>query len=369
MVGQSEKAVPARSARRGLMGKAGSMRLLRVGLVGCGHIALTQHLPILRRLKDRVQLVAGCDLDGNRAREAAARFGVPHAYQDAQRMLEEQGLDVVDICAPPQAHLPLVVAAAQAGCHVLVEKPMALTVAEADAMIEAAEHHGVKLCVVHNALFNPAVAQARAMIDQGALGEVVGLQIRCLFDAEAEGFLNPEHWVYQIPGGMLGEVCPHQAYVAVEFLGDITSVQAKARRRRNIPWLGADELLVLLETPTAWGTIFITGNSPRFEFGLELYGTRQSLRLDMQSAQLVRLGPRRYASADVARDNLRQGAQILGHTARSGLQAAFGQLRNGHRRLIEAFVEAIQEDAPPPVSGLEARRTVALLESIWKCLA
>ena len=132
---------------------------MTVGVVGCGHIA-RKHFAALRRLGD-VRIIGVCDRDRG-ARDASARAAGAGAYGDLGAMLEGRRPDVVHILTPPQSHCELGLAAMRAGCHVLVEKPLAMTSGEADEMMRLARAAGVQLGVCHNFLFEPGVMRALA---------------------------------------------------------------------------------------------------------------------------------------------------------------------------------------------------------------
>jgi predicted dehydrogenase len=108
-------------------------------IIGCGVIA-EEHLSILRRLEG-VRVLGICDTDPEAARKTGAKFGISSTYSDVDRMLNEQKPDSVHIVTPPQSHCSLTETAIKAGCHVLVEKPMAVTADEARRMREVAETH------------------------------------------------------------------------------------------------------------------------------------------------------------------------------------------------------------------------------------
>ncbi|MEA2583178.1 MAG: hypothetical protein QOF33_1263, partial [Thermomicrobiales bacterium] len=126
------------------------MRPLRVGVIGAGTIALSAHLPAIARLKGRVELVAIADVRAEVAERAAARYGAEAAYGDYRQLLDRTDIDLVDICTPEFLHAEQTIAAAAAGKHVLCEKPMAATVAEADAMLDACRRAGVRLMIAHS---------------------------------------------------------------------------------------------------------------------------------------------------------------------------------------------------------------------------
>ena len=102
------------------------MSKLKVGVVGCGFVAKKRHIPAFLRLNKDVDLCAVCDLNEAVAGAVAKEFRIPHVYSDVSEMLSKEGLDVVDVCTPPQVHALIAVEAMESGCHVLLEKPMAI---------------------------------------------------------------------------------------------------------------------------------------------------------------------------------------------------------------------------------------------------
>lgn len=137
---------------------------LRVGVVGAGLIAQVAHLPFLRELSDRFDTVALCDIDAETAAAVAARHGVPQAFTDWRELLE-QPLDAV-IVLTSSSHAPIAIEAARRGLHVLVEKPMCLSVDEGRKMTDAADAAGVTLMVGYNKRYDPAYERFAALVGE-----------------------------------------------------------------------------------------------------------------------------------------------------------------------------------------------------------
>lgn len=148
---------------------------MKVGLVGCGFIC-HQHLRALRRLP-AVDVIGLCDRQLQLAQSVADTYGVSQAYESMNHLLEAARVDALHILTPPQSHCRLAVQALEPGCHVLVEKPMAMNEADAEEMCEASRRTGRRLGVAHNYLFVPALLDARAVIERGSLGEVISADI------------------------------------------------------------------------------------------------------------------------------------------------------------------------------------------------
>jgi predicted dehydrogenase len=145
------------------------VNLVRVAIVGCGRIS-DLHALGYRGWED-ARLVAVCDTNRKRARDKAKAWGVDRVYGDYAQLLADPDIDLVELLVPHHLHADMAVAACQAGRHVSVQKPMALTAAEADQMIAAAQQAGVILRVFENFRFYPPHVRAKEMIDAGEIGE------------------------------------------------------------------------------------------------------------------------------------------------------------------------------------------------------
>jgi UDP-N-acetylglucosamine 3-dehydrogenase len=148
-----------------------SDRTARVGLIGCGNIGAGGHLPAYAHSPE-AELVAVCDAVEELVHAAAERSGAT-AYTDYRRLLERKDINMVDICLPTYLHAQVAVAAAEAGKHVLCEKPMAHTLEAAEAMIEAAEKAGVKLMIGQVRRFDHRYVSIKEQIDVGKVGRPV----------------------------------------------------------------------------------------------------------------------------------------------------------------------------------------------------
>lgn len=151
-----------------------STRKRQIGIIGCGGIAVSKHLPALARLSDLCELVAFCDTKEDKAAQAAAQFGVPGAkvYTDYKKLLADGSLDAVHVLTPNNSHAPITIDAFAAGKHVLVEKPMAATGADALKMVEAAEKSGKKFTVGYQNRLRTEVQTLKSACRAGQLGEI-----------------------------------------------------------------------------------------------------------------------------------------------------------------------------------------------------
>ncbi|MBO0743988.1 MAG: Gfo/Idh/MocA family oxidoreductase [Candidatus Dormibacteraeota bacterium] len=149
-------------------------RRLGVGVIGCGGIARLAHLPNLKR-NPRARLVAVADINEESARRAAEEFGAEVAYTDYHDLLANPDVEAVTVTTWPSAHAEAVIAAAKAGKHILCEKPIAPTLQEADAMVDAAEKAGVKFTMGYQSRFGAQLPLLKEILDEGLLGRPMGM--------------------------------------------------------------------------------------------------------------------------------------------------------------------------------------------------
>ena len=161
--------------------------MLKIGIIGCGKITQVRHAPEYAE-SSQCQLVAWYDALPERAKAMAQEFGGT-AYDSVEALLAS-GVDAVSVCTANADHARVAIAALQAGCHVLCEKPMATTLADCLAMKEAAQASGKRLLIGHNQRLAKAHVEARRMIEAGAIGRIVGFHT--MF-----GHPGPEGWTGQ----------------------------------------------------------------------------------------------------------------------------------------------------------------------------
>lgn len=149
------------------------MAKIKIGIVGCGFIANWKHLPMLAQHED-VEVVAFCDLIKERAEGSAKKFGTVDAkvYADYHDLIARKDIEVVHVCTPNSSHAEITIAALQAGKHVMCEKPMAKTAAEAKAMLEAAKASGKKLTIGYQNRFRTDSQFIKKLCDNGELGDI-----------------------------------------------------------------------------------------------------------------------------------------------------------------------------------------------------
>jgi len=344
--------------------------MLRVGLVGTGLIATLKHLPAWRRAarKGLGRVVALCDVDPQRGRAVASAHGVPAVYEDAAEMCRREGLDAVDVCTPPASHAPVVVAALQAGAHVMVEKPMATSVAECDLMMEAAAAAARTLCVVHSDLFYRSFLDARARLRGGEVGAFRGMRI--LLSTPVDYITSKaDHWAHRLPGGVLGETGPHAVYMTLAFIPEIARASVRARKLLGeYPWSPYEDYRIELSGETATSSIALTYCTRQWAAQVELWGEGGFLRADLETQAVACYRRPALTAAAAASSALGETAGALVSGGWAGLSRLAGRALTTHDVFVQRFAACLRGEAPPPVTAAEGREAVRVLALLVQAL-
>jgi predicted dehydrogenase len=260
---------------------------LNIGIVGCGKIA-DGHVEEIRKLPC-ARVVAACDIEPILAEQLAIRYSIPHWYTDFDRMLSERRLDVVHVTTPPRSHLLLAKKSAEAGCHVLVEKPLAVNLKEGRNLIECVERAGRKMTINHWYRFEAPSLALNEFIARGELGDPVHIESYCGYDL-ADGFgrallSDHRHWVHRLPGKLFQNVLDHAICKITPFLPDEPlDIIARAYRRRPLDDDNSDELMDELRVMILAGGVsaYVTFSSHARPVGhfVRIYGTKNTVHVD-----------------------------------------------------------------------------------------
>lgn len=209
------------------------MKKFGVGIIGCGAIFGVHAFPL--HTIENVEVKAVCDIKPT-AREAASRLFNCDSYEDYHELLKRDDIDVVHVLTPHYLHAPMVIAAANAGKHVLSEKPMAITMADARAEIEAGKRNGVTIGVISQNRYNSASVAIKEALDSGSLGKVIGQRIILSWFKPDEYYQRSDwHGTWDKEGGsLIIDQAIHVLDLARWFVNDeIVSVQASIDNRNH----------------------------------------------------------------------------------------------------------------------------------------
>jgi predicted dehydrogenase/nucleoside-diphosphate-sugar epimerase len=337
-------------------------RPFRAGMVGAGHIS-EFHVAAVQALPD-VELVGITDLDQERAREAAAEYGT-QAFGSLEELVDA-GANVIHVLTPPSAHAVVALEALERGCHVLVEKPIAESVEDAQRIGQLAREKGLVASVDHSLLYDPQVLRLLERVRSGEVGQVVGVDI---FQASEyppyEGGALPPH----LRGAAYPwrDVAVHCLYLIQTLLGDIEDIDAEWRSLGGDPNLAFDEWRALVRTKRGLGQFQLSWNVKPMQSQMIVHGTAGQIRVDLfamfqgkRSATPLPSAAERVVNAYA--ESLRPLVEVpvgAWKFVRKEIQR-FQGLRN----LVSDFYARLAAGEPAPVSVEEAAEIVRWVEDV-----
>jgi predicted dehydrogenase len=338
------------------------LKRVGIGIIGTGAIGTWGHFPGYLEIPDRARVVALCDKNPSSTARILDKVDAK-TYTDYRELLKDPSVDAVDICLPHYLHGRVAVAALEAGKHVIVEKPFATTLADADAAVSAARKTGLKLMVAENMRFVKAYEVARQYLDRGAIGDICYAR-GYTGGSEVQHLMEPNNWYAKSSesgGGVMLDSGVHIFYLFRWLVGEMKSVYCVTTRfLSNLPTDVEDNAAGVVRFANgATGTFAFsnTTESPWTET-LELYGTKGSIIVDFLSAQPVRVFSTDRRSKDQKEwwgmyGDVAWEAPYIEHTSMSWVTSSM-------RREVQHFVNCILEDKQPLVTGEDGRNAVAV---------
>jgi predicted dehydrogenase len=329
-----------------------------MAIVGCGAVTRLVRVPIYPRLAAVARVVAVCDVDAARADEVAAQFApaAPAVYTHLEDVLADPAVAAVDICTPHALHAEQAVAALRAGKHVLVEKPIATILDDGVRMVETARAAGVALAVNEQIRFGAGLNQARALLEAGALGDLVAVRAHRLFllpePYATSGWRNDAR---QAGAGILIDQGPHYVHLlrhlASGVAGEITHAQALAADAR-----AATALVHVRYASGLLGELLLSWRVPTPSTAATGYafGTLGDLEIDGPQGGLVWHRP-----AELGPSPAGQPGVVLPRQAPLAAVEA----------CIADFARAAAAGRAPTVSGQEGVRDLAVVDAALRSLS
>ncbi len=330
------------------------MKKLRVAVVGCGSIAIHRHIPEYASRKD-VEIVALVDPNTKRAKELAKQYGVPDVMKDIDEALK-LGINAVSICTPNYLHAPQTIKALKAGAHVLCEKPMAASVAEAKAMIRTAKAKHRQLMIAHNQRLAPSHVKGKEIYQSGVLGKCVAFSTNFHHQGPeswsadgAKGFFFKRK---QAIIGALGDLGVHKLDMMRWFLEDeFVQVTAMAGTLAKEKCTVEDTAFAVLRTEKgALGQMFAGWINPvTCDNDTQIYCERGIIKLNDDPEFTVIVEEK-------------NGNQAFYKTQAMQTNDEGGQTASG---VIDEFVNAIRDRRKNTIPGEEGARSLA---AVLACL-
>lgn len=353
---------------------------LRFGIIGCGAIGPT-HAGAIRQIAD-AELVAVADRDTNRAEEMARKFEVTRVYDSDRALLADPEIDAVCLCTPSGVHGEGAVAALEAGKHVIVEKPMEVSLEACDRMIAAEDATGKKLAVISQHRFDAATLLVKEAIDNGKIGRLV------LADAQVkwwrtQGYYDSGDWrgTWALDGGgALMNQGVHTVDLLQWLAGGVQSLFAYTRTAAHERIEVEDVAVAALTFENgAVGTLTATTAAYNgYPVRIDLYGTEGTAVLEGDRLRLLKLKDgEEYRSEEAAEHALsvaRGGTASVQNEATTRLTAPSGAPAaepgavwgDAHRAQIEDFIRAIRTGGKPLIDGREGKRPVEIILGVYR---
>jgi len=314
--------------------------MIRWGILGCGDVTELKSGPALQKAK-RSTVVACMRRDESKAKDYAKRHKIPQAYGSADALINDPDVDAVYIATPPSSHAELAIKTLNAGKPVMVEKPMAMTVAECDAMIEAARANRQSLIVAYYRRALPRFEKLRAIIGEGVIGEPRSVFVHHLRRSED----GPKQSWKTDPaiggGGLFVDVQSHTLDWLEHTFGPATGVSGIVQNQTNDH--PAEDLVSF---SIGFGSVVATGHCAyavgQSEESVTIYGSNGSAKMSFFAPSLI----------VVNQDGVRTVYDVRDPP-------------HVHQPFVERVISHLLEGAPNPSPPESARRTTAILEQLY----
>lgn len=326
---------------------------MNFAIVGCGFIA-KKHAEAIKNIPG-ANLVAVCDRQPELMLPYVESYGA-EAFEEIEELLKVESIDVVNICTPSGSHASIAELAANSGKHIIVEKPIAMTIEQTNQIIKAANSNNVKLAVVHPNRFRPVALKLREMIDNRLLGKIS--HALCIVNwNRGQEYYDQSPWrgTKEHDGGVLMNQAIHNLDLLLWYLGDPVEVMSmEATRLRNIEAEDVSTGLIkfdsgVLATVQASTTVY----PKNYEESLTIFGEKGTVKIGGANALYFE---------HLALENMKD-SEIL------QIKEA---IRNepwgtpGHQKIIEDMIAAIKEDRRPAVTGEDGKKALSLVQAFYQ---
>jgi UDP-N-acetyl-2-amino-2-deoxyglucuronate dehydrogenase len=338
---------------------------VKVGILGGGNISDTHARAALAI--PGVEVVAVYGENHTKAARLAQQYG-GRSFESFGQFLDHRPMDMVAIGTPSSKHSEDAIAAAERGLHVLVEKPLDVSTARADALIAAAQRAGVKLGVFFQDRLRPDVVRMKQIIDSGMLGNPVMASGRVKWYRPPQYYAD-SRWrgtrVFDGGGALINQAI-HTLDLLLHLFGRIDSVSALAATRLHAIEVEDTLAAALRFANGAIGTFEAsTAVFPGYPRRLELTGSEGTLILEHDSLVAVDLTP--GSAGRLSSDSAREDRGGTGSEVKKPEETSSPTVSDPtpHRRVFEDFIRAIRTDGTPACNGPEGRRSVAVVEAMY----
>lgn len=328
---------------------------MRFAVIGCGRIA-PKHAESIVALEE-AELVAVCDIVPEKAQAFADKYGAK-PYTSYEEMLKNEDLDVVTIATESNLHAPIGIAAAKAGKHVMVEKPMAMTLESADELIRTCKEAGVKLAVIHQNRFNKSVKLMHKALEDGRFGKLTHGQATVRWNRDDNYYAQaPWRGTKLQDGGVLMNQSIHNIDLLQWTFGPVESVYGYTRTAMRKIEMEDIGVAVIKFKSGALGIIEAASTiyPKNIEETLNVFG-------ETGSVIIGGIAVNRIENWEFP-NSLEEKKQIF-ESQENDPPDVYGF---GHREVIGDMIQAIRQDRTPAIPGEEGRKALEIILAIYKC--
>ncbi len=332
---------------------------LRFAIIGTGNIG-PFHADAISKI-DGAKLVAVADIVEEKAKQLADKYNA-HAYTDYERMLERDDIDVVNICTPSGLHMESALKAAGKEKHLIVEKPLDITLEKCDSIIDACRENNLKLCVIFPKRFQLAVQKTKEAIEQGRFGKLVFVSGVCK-EFRSQEYYNSGKWrgTWALDGGgALMNQSIHTIDAFYYLAGDVSSIYAyTGTLARNIEVEDTAVAALKLRNGALGIITGATSIYPGYDPVISIHGEKGSVvingeRIEKWDFEIPKEGDKEIRN--IGKDN----------TSSSANDPIKQMSSEGHMSQIADMVEAIRTNRQPKVNGEEGRKAVEIIIGIYR---
>jgi len=333
---------------------------MKYALIGCGRISPNH---IKAAVNNKLDIVAFCDLDPACMEDKLTRFELPDTvkrYTDYKEMLDKEDIELVAIATSSGAHAEIALYCIDHGLHVIIEKPMAMSIADANEIIRRSEEKGVTVCACHQNRFNIAVQKTRKALESGRFGKLSHGSIHVRWNRNKDYYDQaPWRGTWAEDGGCLMNQCIHGIDLLRWMMGNEVETVYGVTRQQQHDYLEAEDVGMAIVTFKNGAVATIEGTTNVYPKNLEetlyLFGENGTVKIGGKSTNNIDV----WDFADETEEDM----------ANKGLEEQTSNVYgNGHTSLYADMIEAVKTGRKPYVDAMAGRNALEMILSIYKSM-
>jgi len=340
-------------------------KTFKVGIIGCGNIAYIQLKYITKYIKKKS--IAICDRNQLRLNFLSKEFGIIDTFTDMEIMLQEFQPEIVHVLTPPHTHKEITVQCLKNGCHVFIEKPMCLTVREAEEIIDEAEKQKRLICIDHIRIYDPLIIKVRGLLHSGEFGQIVNINIDEVdnYLVRRELGLSP-NWMTDLPGEILYDLFPHHISLLDEFLPDLRLKAITYQRNENND---LTNIHALFSSSNGTGSIHVSLDTYPLQNSIVFECTKGSISVDFRNfVTILRRKSNLPGAVERVIGSFSISKQLMWGTIKNISRFLRGKLDAyaGMDNAIRIFYDSIGQNRESPIPAQKGLSVTKAIEEIFR---